>query len=172
MPKLTRVPLVSSSPRPLTGAGPVSGLPRIAAVSPTFGRLFEGTDANTAGQTAFRGARRFTAVTIVTNVKRHADFSSAMLPNGWPALAKPVSFCQCRFRARRPQDKPHTQRSEGAWSVPDSSASRTFSGPIGSSPRATKKRDAVLSTPVDNYVDSRHRLICRPSTDAEGGSRR
>ena len=117
MPKLTRLPLVSSSPRSLTGAGPAGELPRIAAVSPTFGRPFEGTDVNSAGQTAFQRRSRFTAVTAVTRVKRHADFSSSMLPNGWPALGKPVSFCQCRFRARRPQDKPHTQRSEGAWSV-------------------------------------------------------
>jgi chromosomal replication initiator protein len=77
-----------------------------------------------------------------------------MLRNGWSAHPKPVSFCQCRFRPKRPRTS-HTQRSEGAWSVP------VIRPSCGSRPRSNqpltpsdKKRHAVLSTPVDNYVDS------------------
>jgi len=67
-----------------------------------------------------------------------------MSPNRWSVHLKPVNFCQCRFRAKRPPDKPHTQRSEGAWSVPDSSrAPRAVRTETNNSHRATTKRDAV-----------------------------
>ena len=39
-------------------------------------------------------------------------------------------------------------------------------------PSDNEARHCTCPQPVDNYVDSRHRCICRPSTDAEGGSRR
>jgi hypothetical protein len=57
MPKLTRSPFVSSSSRSLTGADPAGAIPRFAAVSPTSGRLFEGTDPDTAGQTTMSRLR-------------------------------------------------------------------------------------------------------------------
>ena len=144
MPKLTRSPLVSSSSRSLTGADPAGSCPRFAAVSPTFGRLFEGTDVIDGGQTPSRGHARFTRVTTVTVVERRAKKSVPMSPNRWSVHPKPVNFCQCRFRAKRPPDKPHTQRSEGAWSVtqfiPRARAVRTETN---NSHRATTKRDAI-----------------------------
>src|SRR5581483_1565088 len=163
MPKLTRSPLVKSvvksSSRSLTGADPAGASRRFAAVSPTFGRLFEGTDVDTPGQTTMSRMREeptppmsrlreeptppmsrlreeqttqqqqhvsFTTVTAVgdeplarraesTDFARRAEFVRAMFPNGWPRPRKPVSFCQCRFRPKRPQRSPakpsrtHTQ---------------------------------------------------------------
>src|ERR1700730_7705010 len=120
MSKLTWSPLVSRSSHSLTGADPAGRFPRFAAVSPTFGRLLEGTDLATAGQTPPHRHFQFTAVTTVTDFGRLAEKSRAMLPNGWPVSPKPVSFCKCRFRVGRPRTS-HTQRSEGAWSVPDPS---------------------------------------------------
>src|SRR5271167_590087 len=147
MSKLTWSPLVSRSSHSLTGADPAGRVPRFAAVSPTFGRLFEGTDLATAGQTPPHRHFQFTAVTTVTDFGRLAEKSRAMLPNPWPVSAKPVSFCQCRFPAGRPRTS-HTQRSEGAWSVPDPSpAAGAIRSPSTNSLRATTKRDAVLSTP-------------------------
>src|SRR5581483_10362939 len=165
MPKLTRSPLVKSvvksSSRSLTGADPAGASRRFAAVSPTFGRLFEGTDVDTPGQTTMSRLREeptppmsrlgeeqttpmsrlreeqttpmsrlreeqttqqqqhvsFTTVTAVgdeplarraesTDFARRAEFVRAMFPNGWPRPRKPVSFCQCRFRPKRPQRSP------------------------------------------------------------------
>lgn len=48
---------------------------RFAAVSPTFGRLFEGTYLATAGQTLPRQHFEFTAVTTVTDSSRLANKS-------------------------------------------------------------------------------------------------
>jgi hypothetical protein len=41
-----------------------------------------------------------------------------------------------------------------------------------STPSDDEAKALLLSTPVDNYVDSRHRFIRRPSTDDKGVSRR
>ena len=111
MPKLTRLPLVSSSPRSLTGADPAGAIPRFAAVSPTFGRLFEGTDLNTTGQTtAFHQRAQFTDVTAGTVVKRHAEFWSAMLQNGGQPCRNLLASANAVSVGHGPQDKPYTTK--------------------------------------------------------------
>jgi hypothetical protein len=82
MPKLTRSPFVSSSSRWLTGADSAGAIPRFAAVSPTSGRLFEGTDPDTAGQTTPHPHWLFTRVTAVTGPRRVESFCPAMFQNG------------------------------------------------------------------------------------------
>src|SRR3954469_5691195 len=99
MRKLTQLPLVSSSSRWLPGADPAGHKGcrtprRFAAVSPTFGRLFEGTDLDTAGQTSYQQHCWLTAVTIVTPVRKPDRMLWAMFQNGWPPTGKPVSFGQ------------------------------------------------------------------------------
>jgi hypothetical protein len=168
MRKVTRLPLVSSSSRSLTGADPAGHSPRFAAVSPTFGRLFEGTDPQTAGQTAPQQYSSLTTVTAVTSVRCADRMLRAMFQNGWPAPRKPVSFGQCRFRLKRhlpSQTEPsHIQHTAGAWS----NRNRRTSKPH----RATTQRDAVLSTPVDNYVDSSSSFYSLTLGRPQGGSRR
>ena len=84
----------------------------VAAVSPTFGRLFEGTDVTSPGQTALScrpspqdpgsvADDQGTAVTAVTGTAR------VVIPNvdrnvaeRLAAARKTVSFCQCRFSTR------------------------------------------------------------------------
>ena len=110
MPKLTRLPLVSSSPRSLTGADPAGAIPRFAAVSPTFGRLFEGTDLNTTGQTTFHQRAQFTAVTAVTVVKRHAEFWSAMLQNGGQPCRNLLASANAVSVGDGPHDKSYTTK--------------------------------------------------------------
>ncbi len=65
---------------------------RIAAVSPTFGRLYEGTDPCSPGQTtpADRCARRrsFTVATPATEVRPIVPKRLRMLPNGWRGRGK------------------------------------------------------------------------------------
>lgn len=157
MQKLTQLPLVSSSSRSLTGADPAGGFSRFAAVSPTFGRLFEGTDPATGGQTAMSRSREEQKVamsrlreerTTALDLKRLAEKSAAMLQNGWSVRSKPVSFCPCRFRtfrARRPQIS-HTQRSGGAWSDPDTSLLRACAG-LRPTTHTERQRDGSLSCP-------------------------
>jgi hypothetical protein len=170
MPEVTRCPLVSSSSRSLTGAVPEDGVPRFAAVSPTFGRLFEGTDVITQGQTAFDKPHMPTAAVEIADVKRHANKSPAMLQNGWPAIAKPVSFCECRFREKRLHTSTHNEvRVPGRLLIRPPEREMSVSRPKTHAERQTK-REAVLSTPVDNYVDSYHRSLCRPCTEHRGGS--
>ena len=143
MPELTWSPLVSSSSRSLTGADPAGSCPRFAAVSPTFGRLFEGTDVAGGGQTAPPNSLPSQPSPLCGDAPKSAEKSLPMFSNDWSVHPKPVSFCQCRFHARRHRTS-HTQRSEGAWSVtqfiPRARAVRTETN---NSHRATTKRDAI-----------------------------
>ena len=88
IPGRTRPPLVSLVSL-VTGAVPEDP---VAAVSPTFGRLFEGTDVTCAGQTAPSGAR--TGCTIYWCHTRHANVGGPeipaipMLQNGWHPRGK------------------------------------------------------------------------------------
>jgi hypothetical protein len=94
----------------VTGAGPAH-IARIAAVSPTFGRLFEGTDERSPGQTfALQPSAPHRALTIVTPATPPASNvmkAPAMLQNRWRSNRKLVSFGQCRFRLER---RPITKR--------------------------------------------------------------
>jgi hypothetical protein len=170
MRKVTRCPLVSSSSRSLTGAVPEAGAPRFAAVSPTFGRLFEGTDVNTVGQTASHQRHLCIRATQIADVKRHANKSSAMLQNGWPAIAKPVSFCQSHFREKRLHTSTHNEvRVPGRLLIRPPEREMSVPRPNTHAERQTK-RAVVLSTPVDNHVDSHPGSLRRPCTEDKGGS--
>ena len=191
MPKLTRSPLVKSvvksSSRSLTGADPAGASRRFAAVSPTFGRLFEGTDVDTPGQTAMSRLREeqttqqqqhvsFTTVTAVgdeplarraesTDFARRAEFVRAMFPNGWPRPRKPVSFCQCRFRPKRPQRSPaKPSRTHTQVRLPG----RTTDVRLTTHPE--RQRNESLSCPhlwITMWTVG-HRSTRRPSTDQKG----
>jgi hypothetical protein len=168
MQKVTRLPLISSSSRSLPGAHPEEMVPRLAAVSPTFGRLFEGTDLNTAGQTSSQQRSRITSVTPVTLVWSPVQFLRAMFPNGWPATLKPVSFCQCRSRAGRHL----TSQPEQTNTQPTAGAGTSTNRRADTRHRATTKRDTVLSTPVDNHVDNWSSFHLSTLVRTEGGIRR
>ncbi|MDT5009516.1 MAG: hypothetical protein QOH57_1133 [Mycobacterium sp.] len=167
MRKLTQLPLVSSSSRWLPGAHPAGSSRRIAAVSPTFGRLFEGTDPDTAGQTPSHLPSSFTVVTAVTGHQCPSRTLWAMFQNGWPPTLKPVSFAQCRFRLKRhpssPTEPSHQQHTAGAWSHRQHRTSTRH--------RSATKRPTVLSTPVDNTVDSSSSDLSTLDR-AQGGFRR
>src|SRR5882724_3523122 len=85
MPVGTRLPLVSSS----VSLANRRGLQRflVRSRTATFGRLFEGTDENSLGQTspdgALRVADRFTTTTAVTQFHDPRSKPQTMLQNGW-----------------------------------------------------------------------------------------
>lgn len=72
--------------------GAVSGQEPVAAVSPTFGRLFEGTDAGSPGQTPSscpaESDPTFTVVTPASAVHRPADFTGFISPKRVVARAE------------------------------------------------------------------------------------
>ena len=155
MPVGTRLPLVSSSVSLANRRGlqKLLGRSRIA----TCGRLFEGTDEISLGQTSPDRAGR-PRRTVDNRHSRHRPRLSKKLPLGNAAerLApgeKTVSFCQCRF-----DNETATDNEAG---MP--TKSRAYSShhhcdeprPAASSPVDNRATTAVLSPqPVDNYVDS------------------
>ena len=136
----------------------------------TFGRLFEGTDEISLGQT-WPGSGE----TVDSSHNRHvfAEPVNQPTPNVAERLApaqKTVSFCQCRFdngmatdnevrmptksRARRPQYRCDEPR------------------PAASSPVDNRTTTAVLSPqPVDNYVDSLSSFLWSSLQRPRGGTR-
>ena len=78
---------------------------RIAAVSPTFGRLYEGTDRRSPGQTApKRRPVRRQSLTAVTSATARASNLCQAVPNVAERLAragKTVSFGRCCFIPKR-----------------------------------------------------------------------
>jgi hypothetical protein len=136
----------------------------------TFGRLFEGTDEISLGQTS-PGAVQM----LDRSHSRHAPRSPANLPlqNVAERLApgqKTVSFCQCRFdngmatdnEVRMPtQSRAHSARYHCDEPRPPAS-------PLVDN-RATT---AVLSPqPVDNYVDSSSSFLWSSLGRPRGGTR-
>jgi hypothetical protein len=179
MPELTRSPLVRPLLRSLTGANPAEPARRIAAVSPTFGRLFEGTDVDTAGQTAPTGSSatsrrtpntpprqrsRFAVDTTVRRARRHAIFLESMFPKYWPRLPKPVSFCQCRFHPKRPPQAKPSRAARTEVRVPGRAVEAR------SSALTERQLHNALSCPhlwITMWT-VRHRFICRPSIHRKG----
>jgi len=88
--------------RSLTGAVPRNP---VAAVSPTFGRLFEGTDVTSPGQTALSCPADDAQIYCCHN--RHAGTPATDNPlrcnvaERLAAARKAVSFCQSRFASKR-----------------------------------------------------------------------
>ena len=143
----------------VTGAGPVQ-IARIAAVSPTFGRLDEGTDVRSPGQTwpsRYPTRRRYlTTATPATTVREQFPESPAqccrtvgrrrgkLLASGWcssmPYRPGTAPDNEARMADRLPGQMTHAGYRERRSRVP----SAAFCGPMA----------AVLSTLVDNHVDS------------------
>jgi hypothetical protein len=136
--------------------GAASGLnARIAAVSPTFGRLYEGTDRCSPGQTTPKrqpvGHQSLTAVTPAT--ARASNLCRAV-PNVAERLArarKTVSFGRCCFIPKRRRQRSTDSRS-ACW--PAESTYRLERRSREPSEVCCGTVVAVLSTPVDNCVDS------------------
>lgn len=109
MPVGTRLPLVSSSVLLASRRGLQRFLVRSRTA--TFGRLFEGTDENSLGQTspdeALRVADRFTTTTAVTQFQDERSKPQTMLQNGWHprrkllASANAVSITEWRQTTKR-----------------------------------------------------------------------
>jgi hypothetical protein len=78
---------------------------RIAAESPTFGRLYEGTDRCSPGQTTPVGPsarpRYFTATTPATGPLSNLEKAFSDVAERLAQSMKTVSFGQCRFRPER-----------------------------------------------------------------------
>jgi hypothetical protein len=80
------------------GAGPgTPGRCRIA----TYGRLFEGTDEISLGQTTRTCPAHTSFVTAFTPGGQPSSSRRGMLQNCWHRAGKLVSFWQCRFRPER-----------------------------------------------------------------------
>lgn len=109
-------------------------VPRIAAVSPTFGRLFEGTDRPPRGQTSPAHTRR---TSLLSHLSRHRPAiwfrPGAILQKRLAPAPKTVSFGQCRFR---PERRPTMKRGRRTGSSPKQSVLGTVSlGHARSRPR-------------------------------------
>ena len=128
---------------------------RIAAVSPTFGRLHEGTDRRSPGQTTLRrpasGRQSFTDATPATGPPSNLRKD---LPNVAERLArarKTVSFAvlfqteTARDNEARMADRPPSRPSSGGYGERQSRVPSAVSCGL---------MVAVLSTLVDNHVDS------------------
>jgi hypothetical protein len=165
----TRLPLVSSSVSLANRRGLqwLLGRSRIA----TFGRLFEGTDEISLGQTSLSDGR-----TLYNRHSRHGLLRAANEPtkNVAERLAlakKTVSFCQCRFDNETATDNE-------ARMLTQSRAHRTHHPcdeprPEAALPVDNRATTAVLCPqPVDNYVDSSSSFLWSSLKRPRGGTRR
>jgi hypothetical protein len=162
------LPLVSSSVSLANRRGhqKLLGRSRIA----TFGRLFEGTDEISLGQTSLDPA-----AILDKSHSRHAAGSPANIAaqNVAERLApakKTVSFCQCRFDNETATDneagmhnKSRAHRAHHHCDEPR---------PAASLPVDNRATTAVLSPqPVDNFVDSSSSFLWSSPRRPRGGSR-
>jgi hypothetical protein len=136
----------------------------------TFGRLFEGTDEISLGQTSLREA-----VKLYKCPSRHAVLRAANQPakNVAERLAlgkKTVSFCQCRFDNETATDNevrvPTQSRAHRTQHPCDEPR------PEASSPVDNRATTTVLCPqPVDNYVDSSSSFLWSSLKRPRGGTR-
>jgi len=149
----------------------------------TCGRLFEGTDLNSPGQTStshVRNRYRFVArsdgiphdfVTVVPLATWQADTPKnlkAMLPNGWRTNRKLVSFCQCRCTTAQDTKSERSRRYEPT-DVPVTSLSARASCMQNTSTTAFSY--FVHSLWITMWTDCR-RFIEPPVRRLRGGSSR
>jgi hypothetical protein len=164
----TRLPLVSSSVSLANRRGHQKLLGRSRTA--TFGRLFEGTDEISLGQTSLGAAGM-----LDKSHSRHAPRTPQNIPmrNVAERLApgqKTVSFCQCRFDNETATDNeagmPNQSRAHRTHYHCDEPRPAAFP-PVDNRATAT-----VLSPqPVDNYVDSSSSFIWSSPERPQGGSR-
>ena len=175
MPVGTWLPLVSSSVSRASRRGlqRFLGRSRIA----TCGRLFEGTDEISLGQTSPARIRAATErLTTATTANHFGDPPSKprTIPNNVAERLAPaektVSFCQCRFDNGMATDNkagmPTTSRAHSAYHHCDEPRPAAFP------PLDNRAKTAVLSPqPVDNYVDSSSSFLWSSLDRPQGGTR-
>lgn len=150
-------PSVKSS-RPRSAVGLAAGPARfpmttwVAAVSPTFGRLFEGTDEPCLGQTCPPAALvRHRRTSSPNDPSGSLTDPTAIPQNGWQPYRKTVSFLQCRARLGR---RPTTKQGSRTHLLPRRPP-RVVSGTNILRAVADELQPAIiLYTAVHNYVDS------------------
>ena len=165
MPVGTRLPLVSSSVLLANRRGLQRILGRSRAA--TFGRLFEGTDEISLGQTSADRGRK-----VDISHSSHGPPGATKLPavNVAERLAlrqKTVSFWQCRSAPeRRPDNEARMPERSRAHRVRYHCDEPT---PAASPPvKRQSEGDCPCPQPVDNYVDSSSSFSCGPRTGLEG----
>jgi hypothetical protein len=162
------LPLVSSSVLLASRRGlqKLLGRSRIA----TFGRLFEGTDEISLGQTSHcRCANRHKCHTGHAS-KRGKKLAPRNVAEWLELGQKTVSFCQCRFDNETATDNearmPTQSRAHSAQHHCDEPR------PAASPPVDNRATTAVLCPqPVDNYVDSSSSFIWSSQDRPRGGAR-
>lgn len=127
-----------------------------AAVSPTSGRLFEGTDRDSLGQTCYRPVTPWSGtggrppILTTPGPADHKQRGSAaiatetftsMLPNGWNSETKLLASGRSCSRRNGTQANATTTRAATLCATRE-----TFAGRLPT-------KAVRLSTPVDNYVD-------------------
>jgi hypothetical protein len=151
----------------VTGAGP-GHIARIAAVSPTFGRLFEGTDDRCPGQTS----ARHTTIFNWSHTRHGASEQSyerahqccrtvghsnrKLLASGMPFQTGTALDNEARMADRLPVQATYAGCLERRSRVPSAVKCVAMT--------------AVLSTPVDNHVDSSSSRFMVYSNVKPGGS--
>ena len=163
------MPLVSSSVLLASRRGlqKLLGRSRIA----TFGRLFEGTDEISLGQTSHcRCANRHKCHTGHAS-KRGKKLAPRNVAERLELGQKTVSFCQCRFDNETATDNeaemPNRSRAHRLHYTCDEPR------PAASTPVDNRATTAVLSPqPVDNYVDRSSSFLWSSSDRPLGGTRR
>jgi hypothetical protein len=197
MRELAQLPLVSSSSRSLPGADPAGWSRRFAAVSPTFGRLFEGTDLDTAGQTAMSRARE-EQTTAMSRMREEQTTAMSRMREEQTTLSQPHSWFTTVTTATRvrstsrmlwamfqngwpPHRKPVSfgqcrfrlerhllaRQSQATHDPPRAPGRLDTAGPA----RPTERQRSVTLSCPHLWITMwtvRHRHICRPSTDQKG----
>ena len=165
----TRLPLVSSSVS-LANRRVLQrslGRSRIA----TFGRLFEGTDEISLGQTSLSDGRTVYSRHSRHGVSRAANQPAENVAERLAPAAKTVSFCQCRFDNETATDNevrmPSQSRAHRMHHPCDEPR------PEAALPVDNRATTAVLCPqPVDNYVDSSPSFLWSSPKRPRGGTRR
>jgi hypothetical protein len=168
MPVGTQLPLISSSVSLASRRGlqPFLGRSRIA----TCGRLFEGTDEISLGQTWLRAVQMVDIRNSCHVVRRPAEEAASNVAERLAPGQKTVSFWQCRFHTGAATDNeartPDTSRAHRAHHHCDEPR------PAASPPVDNRATTAVLSPQaVDNHVDSSSSFIWSSLDRPQGGTR-
>lgn len=164
----TRLPLISSCVSLASRRG-LRSFPDRSRIT-TFGRLFEGTDEISLGQT-WPGSGE----TVDNSHSSHvvAEAANQLAMNVAERLApaqKTVSFCQCRFDNEMATDNEVRMPTKSRAHRPQYRCDEPR--PAASSPVDNRTTTAVLSPqPVDNYVDSSSSFVWSSLQRPRGGTR-
>ena len=164
----TRLPLVSSSVLLASRRG-LPWLPGRSRIA-TYGRLFEGTDEISLGQTSLRGVEMVDMSHSRHALRRPANPAATNVAERLALAEKTVSFCQCRF-----DNELATDNEVGMSNQPRAHSTKHHCDeprPVAFPPVDNRATAAVLCPqPVDNYVD-RSSSFLRPSVGRPRGGTR